>query len=144
MAFSSKRAQRIGELLVQKGVVSQDQIRIALTEQRKNREHLGKILVRLGFATEAIILDVLGGALGQQKAQLSKVVVDSEAIKLIPKDLARRFHILPLTFDANSNRLTLAMADTFNVVALDQISALLGGDVELQPLMAGEAEIESH
>jgi type II secretory ATPase GspE/PulE/Tfp pilus assembly ATPase PilB-like protein len=132
----------IGELLVQKGVVSSDQIRIALTEQRKNRDHLGKILVRLGFATEAIILDVLGGALGQQKAQLQQVVVDSEAIRLIPKDLARRFRILPLTYDANANHLTLAMADTFNVVALDQIAALLGGDVEIQTLMAGEAEIE--
>ena len=137
-----KSSQRIGELLVQKGVVSPDQIRIALTEQRKNRDHLGKILVRLGFATEAIILDVLGGALGQQKAQLSQVVVDSEAIRLIPKDMARRFHALPLTFEANSNRLTLAMADIFNVVALDQISALLGGDVDIRPLMAGEAEIE--
>lgn len=111
-----KASQRIGELLVQKGVVSPDQIRIALTEQRKNRDHLGKILVRFGFATEAI--------------------------RLIPKDLARRFHALPLTFEANSNRLTLAMADIFNVVALDQISALLGGDVDIQPLMAGEAEIE--
>ena len=137
-----KSSQRIGELLVQKGVVSPDQIRIALTEQRKNRDHLGKILVRLGFATEAIILDVLGGALGQQKAQLSQVVVDSEAIRLIPKDMARRFHALPLTFEANSNRLTLAVADIFNVVALDQISALLGGDVDIRPLMAGEAEIE--
>ncbi|MCZ6772885.1 MAG: secretion system protein E, partial [Proteobacteria bacterium] len=103
-----KISLRIGELLVQKGVVSSDQIRIALTEQAKNRDHLGKILVRLGFATEAIILDVLGGALGQKKALLSQVVVDSEAIRLIPKDMARRFHILPLTFDANSNRLTLA------------------------------------
>ena len=137
-----KISLRIGELLVQKGVVSSDQIRIALTEQAKNRDHLGKILVRLGFATEAIILDVLGGALGQQKALLSQVVVDSEAIRLIPKDMARRFHILPLTFDANSNRLTLAMADIFNVVALDQIAARLGGDVDIRPLMAGEAEIE--
>ncbi len=137
-----KISLRIGELLVQKGVVSSDQIRIALTEQAKNRDHLGKILVRLGFATEAIILDVLGGALGQQKALLSQVVVDAEAIRLIPKDMARRFHILPLTFDANSNRLTLAMADIFNVVALDQIAARLGGDVDIQPLMAGEAEIE--
>ena len=107
-----KRSLRIGELLVEKGVVSSDQIRIALTEQRKNRDHLGKILVRLGFATEAIILDVLGGALGHQKAQLQQVVVGSEAIRLIPKDMARRFRILPLTYDANSNRMTLAMADT--------------------------------
>ncbi|MGD9601682.1 MAG: GspE/PulE family protein [Gammaproteobacteria bacterium] len=137
-----KRNLRIGELLVQKGVVSQDQVRIALTEQKRNRDHLGKILVRLGFATEAVILDVLGGALGQQKADLSKVVVDGEAIRMIPKDLARRFHILPLTYEANRKRLTLAMADTFNVVALDQITALIGGDTEIVPLMAGEAEIE--
>ncbi|MEN9727501.1 MAG: hypothetical protein RL434_1867, partial [Pseudomonadota bacterium] len=137
-----RRALRIGELLVQKGVVSQDQIRIALTEQKRNRDHLGKILVRLGFATEAVILDVLGGALGQQKADLGKVVVDGEAIRLIPKDMARRFHLLPLTYEANRNRLTLAMADPFNVVALDQISALMGADAEIVPLMAGEAEIE--
>lgn len=138
----TKKSLRIGELLVQKGVVSPDQVRIALTEQKRNRDHLGKILVRLGFATEAVILDVLGGALGQQKADLNKVVVDSEAIRMIPKDLARRFHILPLTFEANRRRLTLAMADTFNVVALDQITALIGADIEIVPLMAGEAEIE--
>lgn len=137
-----KRTLRIGELLVQKGVVTPDQVRIALTEQKRNRDHLGKILVRLGFATEAVILDVLGGALGQQKADLSKVVVDSEAVRLIPKDLARRFHLLPLTFEARRNRLTVAMADPFNVVALDQISALMGGNADIVPLMAGEAEIE--
>jgi type IV pilus assembly protein PilB len=139
---AAKRNLRIGELLVQKGVVSPDQVRIALIEQKRNRDHLGKILVRLGFATEAVILDVLGGALGQQKADLAKVVVDGEAIRMIPKDMARRFHILPLTFEANRQRLTLAMADTFNVVALDQITALIGGDTEIVPLMAGEAEIE--
>ena len=58
---------RIGEILIKNGVVSNDQIRIALIEQKKRNEHLGRILVRLGFATEAIIRDVLGGALGQKK-----------------------------------------------------------------------------
>ncbi|MBT8445990.1 MAG: Flp pilus assembly complex ATPase component TadA [Gammaproteobacteria bacterium] len=137
-----RKSLRIGELLVQQGVVSPDQVRIALTEQKKHKEHLGKILVRLGFATEAIILDVLGGALGQQKADLSKVVIDSDAIALIPKDVARRFKILPLTYDAGRNLLTIAMADTFNVVALDQINAMLGGNIDITPLLAGEAEIE--
>lgn len=142
MNAPNKPHVRIGELLVQKGVVSSDQVRIALTEQVKHREHLGKILVRLGFATEAIIRDVLGGALGQESADLSHVVVDGEAVKMIPKQVARRYRILPLTYEAARNRLTIAMADTFNVVALDQISALLGGDVEIEPLLAGEAEIE--
>ena len=139
---ATKSPLRLGELLVQKGIISQDQIRIALTEQKKQKEHLGKILVRLGFATEAVVLDVLGGALGQQSIDLSKVVVDSEAVRLIPKDFARRYRILPLTYELNRNRLTVAMADTLNVVTIDQINALLGGDVEVVPLLATEADIE--
>ena len=134
--------RRIGELLVLKGVVTADQVRIALTEQKKRKEQLGKILVRLGFATEAVIRDVVGGALGQQSADLSNVVVESEAIKLLPKEMARRYRVLPLTYDIHRNRLTVAMADTFNVVALDQLNALLGGDVEIVPLLAGENEVE--
>ncbi len=57
------KIRRIGETLVSKGIVSEDQVRIALTEQKSRKEHLGKILVRLGFATEGVIRDVLGGAL---------------------------------------------------------------------------------
>ena len=84
------RTRRIGELLVGKGVVSEDQVRIALTEQKNGRskEHLGKILVRLGFATEAVIRDVLGGALGYDSVDLSKVVVDHDVVKLIPKEIS--------------------------------------------------------
>ncbi len=133
---------RIGEILIKNGVVSNDQIRIALIEQKKRNEHLGRILVRLGFATEAIIRDVLGGALGQKSTDLSSVVPDSEAIKRIPKELARRYRLLPLTYDKNRNHLSVAMADTFNVVAIDQINALMGGDVEITASLAGEAEIQ--
>jgi type IV pilus assembly protein PilB len=138
----TRQRPRLGDLLVDKGIVSPDQIRIALTEQKKRKEHLGKILVKLGFATEAIIRDVLGGAFGQESVDLSKIVVDSEAVKLIPKEMARRYRLLPLTYEIARHCLTVAMADAFNVVALDQINALLGGDLEIVPLLAGEAEIE--
>ncbi len=124
---TAKHPSRIGELLVHKGIITLDQLRIALIEQKKRREPLGKILVRLGFATEAIIRDVMGGALGQESVDLSKVVVDSEVVKLIPKEMARRHRLLPLTYDIARHRLTLAMADTFNVVAIDHLNALLGG-----------------
>ena len=136
-----KKTLRIGELLVQRGVVTPDQVRIALTEQKKSKSHLGKILVHLGFATEAIIRDVLGGALGQRSIDLSRLVVDSDAVKLIPKDMARRFEMLPLTYDANRNQLSVAMTDPFNVVALDQISALLGGEVELKAMLADQTAL---
>ena len=137
------RTHRIGELLVGKGVVSEDQVRIALTEQKKSRNqgHLGKILVNLGFATEAVIRDVLGGALGYDSVDLSKAVVDHEVVKLIPKEISRRFNLIAVMLDRTNNILTLAMADPFNVIAMDQVRALFDGDVEIKALLAGEAEL---
>jgi len=137
-----KKHLRLGEVLINKGVTTLDQIDIALTEQKRTKEHLGKILVHLGFATEAIIRDVIGGVIGQESVDLNSAVADGDAVSMIPKDMARRLRVLPLTYDIKRRILTLAMADTFNVVALDQINTHLGGKAEVVPVLAGEAEIE--
>lgn len=142
MTGPHKKQLRLGEILVNKGVTTPDQIEIALTEQKKSKEHLGKILVRLGFATDAIINDVIGGVIGQESVDLTRAVADRDAISMIPKTLARRLKILPINYSENTNTLTIAMADVFNVVALDQINAHLGGTTEVNPVLAGEAEID--
>ncbi len=145
MTGSYKKPMRLGEILVQQGVTTPDQIDIALTEQKKSKEKLGKILVRLGFATDAIIRDVIGGVIGRESVNLDNVIADSDAVKLIPKSMARRYHILPLTFDSTRKSLTIAMTDTFNVVVLDQISAHLtrdGHDIDIIPVLGSETEIE--
>ena len=142
MSPQNKKVQRLGEILVQQGVTTPDQIEIALTEQKKSKEKLGKILVRLGFATESIIRDVIGGVIGQDSVNLDNAVADSDAVALIPKAVARRLHVLPLTYDSANKKLTIAMPDTFNVVVLDQISVQVGRDIELISVLAGEAEIE--
>lgn len=137
-----KKHLRLGELLVKKGVTTQDQIDIALTEQKRSKEHLGKILVRLGFATDAIISDVIGGVIGQESIDLTRAVADNDAVKMIPKDLARRLKVLPISYDTTKKQLTVAMADIFDVVALDQINAHLGGIAEINPVLAGETVID--
>jgi len=142
MTGPHKKQLRLGEILVIKGVTTPDQIEIALTEQKKSKEHLGKILVRLGFATDAIINDVIGGVIGQESVDLTRAVADRDAISMIPKNLARRLKILPINYNDVTNTLTIAMADVFNVVALDQINAHLGGVTEVNPVLGGEAEIE--
>ncbi len=138
-----QKPKRIGDLLIDKGVLTPDQLGIALTEQKRSSDPLGKIIVQMGFATEAVIRDALGEALGQASVDLSKVVVDSEVLQLVGKEIARRFRILPLSMDRQKNTLTVAMSDTFNVVAIDQLRALLGGDLEIAPILAGESEIEN-
>ena len=142
MTGSHKKPLRIGEILVKQGVTTLDQIEIALTEQKKSNELLGKILVRLGFATESIIRDVIGGAIGQESVDLKRALPDGDAINLISKDMARQLRILPLTYDRNMKQLTIATTDTFNVVLTDKISVHVGQDIEIIPLLAGEAEIE--
>ena len=127
---------------MQQGVTTPDQIDIALTEQKKSKEKLGKILVRLGFATESIIRDVIGGVIGQDSVNLDNAIADSDAVTLLPKALARRLHVLPLTYDSANKKLTIAMTDTFNVVVLDQVSVHIGREIDLIPVLAGEVEIE--
>ena len=135
-------ARRICEMLLANGVVSDDQMRIAMIEQRRRDEPLGRILVRLGFVTDGVIRDALAGVLGRDSVDLSKVVIDGETVKLIPRDVARRFRMLALTYDEGARRLTVAMSDPFNVIALDQVKALFEPGAEIRPLLAGEAELE--
>ncbi len=133
----------LGEVLIEQGVINQDQLSIALIEQKKQKIPLGKILVKMGFVSDAIIRDSLSESLGQDSVDLLKTVVDSDAISLISKKIARRYRLLPMNYDKRENVLTVAMSDTFNVVALDQISAMIGGGVEIKPLLAAEADIET-
>ena len=135
-------AQGIARTLVAKGVVSEDQMRIALTEQTHRDEPLGRILVRLGFATEGVIRDMLAGVLGFESVDLSKVLIDSDVVKRVPREVARRYRVLALTLDAPARQLAVATTDPFNVVAMDQVRALFDPGVEIRAVLAGEVEID--
>lgn len=131
----------LGSLLIEKGVISQDQLRIALMEQKKSGVPMGKLLTALGFVSEATIRDALSENFGQSSVDLTNVVPDKSALAMVPQDLARRQAVFPLAYNQNTHLLTVAMADTFNVIAMDQIRALHGGWLQIQPVLASEAEI---
>ena len=141
MGNSTQIRQPLGRLLVHRGVISEDQLRIALQEQRKNHQPLGRLLVRLGFLSEATIRDVLSENLGQASLDLSTVIIDSTTINLIPKDIARRYQLLPLSADVANKTLTLAIADPDNIIALDQVRALLKNEYHLNTQVASESDI---
>jgi type IV pilus assembly protein PilB len=133
--------QPLGRLLVDKGVISDDQLRIAVQEQNKTHQPLGRLLVNLGFLSEATIRDVLSENLGQESVDLSTVIIDPAAIKLIPKDVARRYQMVPLSVNLASKQLTLAVADPDNIIALDQVRALLKDEYRLTTQLASESDI---
>ncbi len=140
---AENKPKRLGEILIDEGVITEDQLNIALTEQKKIHEPLGKLLVNLGFATEAIMRSALGEVLEQDIVDLSRVVPDPDAIKMINSDSARKHKIIPLNYDPVRSTLTIAMSDTFNLFTLDRIRIQIGQHVELIPVLSGETEISN-
>lgn len=138
---TSAPKRRLGAMLVEQGTITEDQLRIGLLELKNSNKPLGTILIELGFVTDSIIRDALSENTGQKSVDLSNAVLDAKSTRVVPQDLARRYTIAPLSYDALANHLTLAMADTFNIVALDQVRALNGGDLKITPVLATESEI---
>ena len=139
VAPAAKR--HIGQILIAQGILTEDQLRIALLEQLKTNQPVGKLLVNLGFVSEATLRDALSEKLGLQSVDLTQIVVDSVALKLVPRDFARRHHIFPVALGRDTRKLIIALADTNNIVALDQVRAHLRGEFELETRLAGETEI---
>jgi general secretion pathway protein E/type IV pilus assembly protein PilB len=137
-----RKKLRLGELLVQQGLITQDQLRIALTEQKSQNMPIGRLLVRLGFVTESVIRDIMARTIGQESIDLSQVLVDAEALKLVPQEFARRHRLLPIAYDAEQNLLIVAITEVFNVVALDQLRAALGQNIQMKTVLAGQAQLD--
>lgn len=137
-----RKKLRLGELLVQQGLITLDQLHIGLTEQKTQNMPIGRLLVRLGFVTEAVIRDIMARTIGQESIDLSNVVVDAEALKLVPQEFARRHRLLPIAYDAEQNILVVAITEVFNVVALDQLRATLGHKVQMKTVLAGQAQLD--
>lgn len=131
----------LGQLLLEKGAITEDQLNIALHEHKISKRQLGAILIEMGFVTDAVITDAMSEKTGQQTVDLSKYVLDAESIRIVPYDIARRYMVLPVSYDKINRHLTLAMTDTFNIVAIDHIIATNGRDLKVTPLLAAESDI---
>ncbi len=133
--------RHIGQVLISQGILTEDQLRIALLEQLKNNQPVGRLLVQLGFVSEATLRDALSEKLGLQSVDLSQIVVDSSALKLVPRDFAKRQNLFPVALDRERKRLIIAIADTNNIVAIDQVRAQLRDNFDVDVRLAGESEI---
>ena len=133
--------RHIGQILISMGILTEDQLRIALLEQLKSKQPVGKLLVQLGFVSEATLRDALSEKLGLIPVDLGQIVVDPTALKLVPRDFAKRYNLFPVALDRSARRLILAISDTNNIVALDQVRAQLRGEVEVEVRLSGEQEI---
>lgn len=131
----------IGATLLHLGLISQDQLHIALHEQRQGGGLLGQQLVRLGFLSEAVLRDALAHALEQTSVDLGTQIPDGEALALIPHELASRLKLMPLSYDATRRQLLVATGNGNDTDTRDQLLGMLPAGTTIETRLAGESEI---
>ena len=134
--------RHLGQILIDQGILTEDQLRIALLEQTKQHIPVGKLLVQLGFVSEATLRDALSEKLGLVSVDLARIIVDPAALKHLPREMARRNRMFPVALDRQQRKFIVALSDTNNIVAVDQLRAHLKGELEVELRLAGESEIE--
>lgn len=131
----------LGERLVSRGVISKDQLEIALKEQRESsdKKELGTILVELSFITDSILSQVLSESSGFQSFDLRTMTLDAELIKKIPRLVAEQFKVIAISLEGNE--LSIATSDVYNVLALDQVKRYFPKNIKLIPYFANDFQI---
>ena len=102
----SRGGMPLGEWLASRGLITRDQLGIALTEQKKTGKLLGELFVTLGFVSAAAMREAIAEKTGTESVELPEGTADAYALAHVPRELARRFTLFPLAYDAASRTLT--------------------------------------
>src|SRR6266480_4142136 len=129
--------RRLGDLLVADGLLTQAQLQKALGEQKGSTEKLGSILIKLGFINEEQLIGFLSRQYGVPSITLSQLEIDPGVLRLVPAPIAKKYEIIPVRRMGNS--LAVAMADSTNVFALDDIAFMT--NLQVLPLVASRTAI---
>jgi type IV pilus assembly protein PilB len=131
----------IGTRLLDKKVISEDQLTIALKEQArlKNAKTLGAILVDMGFVSEGALGEVLNESTGIKKFDIKASIIDSKLVKKVPKEFATHNKLIPVSYTSDS--ITIGMSDVFDIIAIDQVRKYFPPNFRINPVYVPEAEI---
>lgn len=134
-----RRQKRLGELLVERGIITQEQLNDALDEQKFTKRFLGETLVARKLVTEEEIAKVLSEQLGLVYVDIKEVTIEAKAIELIPEEIAVKYTAMPL-FIVN-DMLTVAMANPLDVTAIDEMQA--SSNLRIRPVFGCLSAIRS-
>src|SRR5918998_1672822 len=129
---------KLGEILVRENLLTPQQLREALDYQREHGGRLGYNLVKLGLVSDEMVTAVLSRQYGVPSVNLDLFDVDPPVIRLIPREVAEKYSVLPLSRVGAT--LTLAMVDPTNVLAMDDIKFMTG--LTIEPVVVSEAGVQ--
>jgi type IV pilus assembly protein PilB len=120
--------KKLGEILVEGGLLTQKQLEEALPFQKRSHLKLGQFLVREGIVNESQIVELVSNQLGLEKYRPENYSIDMDLINLLPADLAHKYQVAPL--QKNGLLLSIAMVDPLDINALDAIELITNCEVE--------------
>jgi type IV pilus assembly protein PilB len=131
-----KIKKRLGEMLLEAGLLTNEQLTQALAATKESNLKLGQVLIRGGFVSESEIIELLSQQLKVDKYRPEKYPVDPDLVEIIPADIASKDQVVPL--GKRGNLLKVAMTDPMDIKALDNIEELTNSEVE--PVICPEQE----
>ena len=120
----------LGSLLVRDGLITAEQLEVALAEKEETGHRLGEIVLQHGWVVAATLARLLAEQHGLEYVDLPHATIEPAAASLLPEKLARRYEALPVRFLAD-NLVLVAVGDPTNVVASDDLRLALGLNVRL-------------
>jgi type IV pilus assembly protein PilB len=130
---------KLGDLLVNMGMLSEEQLEDALSEQRETSVRLGEVLISKGYITSEQMIEVLEFQLGIPHVNLSRYQIDPTIATIIPETLVRGYHVLAVR--KNGNKLIVAMVDPLDYYAIDDLRMSTGFVIE--PMIASRVDIDN-
>ncbi len=130
--------KRLGELLIEDQIITEDDLKIAMHKQKETGLSLGRILINMGRASEWEVAATLGKQLNVPFVTLSHYEIDPEVLESIPRDLVFRYKIIPV--DKTGDTLTIALADPSNIYLLDELKLLT--HCQIIPVISFESDIQ--
>lgn len=131
---TGKVGGRIGERLVAKGLITEDQLNVALQEKKVSGKLLGEVFVDLGFITEDQLTSFLADSAGFEVFNPKHTILDGEALALMDKATALKFQILPVSL--SREEAVVAMADPYDIMAMDALRRMVPKGVAIKTLVA--------
>mgnify|MGYP001053770752 FL=1 len=140
MARAPAIKKKLGDLLVEVGIITAEQLQEALEEEKIRGGRLGETLMELGYITEDVLLAFLGKQCGVSYVSLSEYgEIDEEVIRSVPESVARHQTLVPIALEGKT--LTIAMSDPLNVFAIDDLRLMTGKEINV--VIASESEIKN-
>jgi type IV pilus assembly protein PilB len=134
---------RLGDYLLAQGFIDQNQLDVCLREQKTSKEKLGELLVRHGYVSEDVTFIYLAEKLGYEYRRFSTADIDLELSKLISERFAQRNLVLPLAVDYETNEVEVAMVEPYDLKVIDSLKSLLDHHgYTLTPVLSSPANLK--